>query len=174
LNTLKIFRLISLVLLLFLLSSAAVLTGCSLQDISVMEKQAIIDKAVSYQTEGSTYSADSYQAVKLKKGNIIYGMLPGQSVFYTDQGTVDKGQGSYKTLYSLLQIRPHPVYGYRTKLGKYEVTEDVYVAAGNCLANKKITVEGKPEDLGEGGGYQYVVFDFAAKLKMLEEADLHE
>jgi hypothetical protein len=166
---------ISVVLLLIILLSIPALFGCSSNGgIAEKDKQSIINAAVSYQTGGGTYSADSYEVVKLSQGDLIYGLLPGQSVFYTDKSTIDEGKGSYKTLYGLLQIRPHPVYGYRTKLGKYEVLADMFVAAGKCLANKTITVEGKTESLGNGNGFQYVVFDYQSKLKMLEETDLHE
>jgi hypothetical protein len=142
--------------------------------ISAPEQQAIIDKAVAYQTEGGVYNADSYIVTQLEKGAVIYGMLPGQSVFYTDKGTVDAGKGSYKAMYSLMQIRPHPVYGYRTKLGKYEVLQDMYVATGKCFANETITVDGVTETLGEGGAIQHVIFDYETSLKLLEEIDLHE
>jgi hypothetical protein len=172
---LKLSRLISIALLLMLLFSIAGLSGCStVQGITEQDKQTIINTAVSYQTQDGVYSADSYEVVKLNKGDTIYGMLPGQSVFYINQSTVDEGKGSYKTLYNLLQIRPHPIYGYRTKLGKYEVLTDIYVAAGKCLANKTITIDGKTETLGNGGGFQYVVMDYQSILKMLEESDLHE
>jgi CubicO group peptidase (beta-lactamase class C family) len=143
-------------------------------DLTQAEKQAIINKAISYQTEGGVYKADTYEVTKLKKGDIIYGMLPGQSVFYLDKASADFGKGSYKTLYALAQIRPHPIYGYRTKLGQYEVLEDMYVPCGMCLANNTITIDGKNEKLGEGGGFQYVIFDYESKLKLLEEKNLNE
>jgi hypothetical protein len=169
-------------LLAVLLLTVTLLPGCTGSTvltttptgITDQEKQALIDRTVSYQTEGNVYHADSYEVIELKKGNIIYGMLPGQSVFYTDQATVDAGRGSYKTLYQLMQIRPHPVYGYRTKVGKYEVLEDFYVTAGTCRANREITMDGKTENLGEGGGYQYVIFEFEQKLKLDEEIGLQE
>jgi hypothetical protein len=138
------------------------------------EKMDLIDRTIAYQTDGNVYHADNYEVVKLDKGNIIYGLLPGQSVFYTDRASLEAGQGSYKTLYRLLQIRPHPVYGYRTKAGKYEVQADIYVAAGTCRANREIIVDGKTEIMGDGGGYQYVIFDFTKNLKLLEEIELHE
>ena len=144
------------------------------KEITDSEKQAMIDRTNRYQTEGDIYHADSYTVVKLKKGDIIYGMLPGQSVFYTDQATLDSANGSYKTMYQLLQIRPHPVYGYRTKVGKYAVQADCYVTAGLCQANREISIDGKAEVLGDGGAYQYVVFDYAQKLKLVEEITLHE
>jgi len=136
-------------------------SACSgAQDIGADQKNTIIVQAVAYQTEWGIYKADSYEVTRLRKGDIIYGMLPGQSAFYTDKATVDAGKSSYEALYSLLQIRPHPVYGYRTKLGKYEVLEDMNVASGKITANREITVDGKTEFLGNGGGFQYVVFDF--------------
>jgi hypothetical protein len=173
-KTLKNKILFSLAILLGMLCLVATAAGCGLQDPAAAEKQAIIDRAVSYQTEGGVYHGDKYQVVKLKKGDTIYGMLPGQSVFYTDKATLDLGQGSYKRLYNLMQIRPHPVYGYRTKAGKYRVLEDIYVAAGLCQANSTIIVDGKTENPGEGGGYQYVVFDYTSRLILLEETILHE
>jgi hypothetical protein len=165
----------SLLIVLICLLSIVVTAACSgTQDIGADQKKAIIAQATAYQTEGNVYKADAYQVMKLKKGDIIYGMLPGQSAFYADKATVEAGKSSYKALYALMQIRPHPVYGYRTKLGKYEVLEDIYVASGKILANKEITIDGKTEFLGDGGGFQYLVFDFATKLKLLEETDLHE
>ncbi len=168
-------RCICLILVTVLLLSLAALTGCSqVLAISDQEQKAIIDAAVAYQTDDNIYHADTYDVTKLSKGDIIYGTLPGQSVFYTDQATVNAANCSYKTIYQLTQIRPHPTYGYRTKLGKYEVLEDMYVACGKCMANKTITIDGQNENLGEGGGFQYVVFDYKTKLKLLEETDLHE
>jgi hypothetical protein len=159
-----------------LLLAILVPSGCqgAALDIPTEQRQAIIAQAINYQTEGGVYQADTYTVTQLKKGENIYGMLPGQSVFYMNKAAVDKGQGSYKTLYALAQIRPHPVYGYRTKMGKYEVLEDLYVACGTCQANKTITIDGKNEYLGEGGGFQYVVFDYEKKLKLIEETTLHE
>ena len=166
--------LFTLILLLSILPLSGCGTTAKAQDISPNEKQAIIAQAISYQTEGGVYQADTYEVAKLNKGDIIYGMLPGQSAFYLDKATADMGKGSYKTLYALLQIRPHPVYGYRINLGKYEVLEDMYVACGSCLANKMITIDGKNENLGDGGGFQYVIFDYESKLKLLEETTLNE
>ena len=168
-------RLVPFFLLLAAVLFITAFPGCaSPQPISAAETRSIIDRAVSYQTEGGIYHADSYRVEKLAKGSIIYGMLPGQSVFYFDAATVEEGEGSYKKLYGLLQIRPHPVYGYRTNLGKYEVLEDMHAACGVCRANGSITVDGKMEYLGDGGGFQYVIFEYEEKLKLLEESDLDE
>jgi hypothetical protein len=183
-------RVISLILALIFLLSAAAAPGCTTSTskdtgssnnlttntpvITEQQKQDIMGKAIAYQTEGGVYKADTYQVCKLKKGDVIYGTLPGQSAFYTDQTTVEKANGSYISLYKLLQIRPHPVYGYRTKVGKYEVLQDMYLACGSALANREITVDGKTENLGDGGGYQYVILDFANSLKLLEETTLYE
>jgi hypothetical protein len=174
----KLKKLAGILFTLILLLSLLPLSGCGTisktPDILEKERQAIIAQAISYQTEGGVYQADIYEVTKLKKGDIIYGMLPGQSVFYLDKATADMGKGNYKTLYTLAQIRPHPIYGYRTKLGKYEVLEDMYVPCGTCLANKTITIDGKNENLGDGGGFQYVIFDYESKLKLLEEITLNE
>jgi hypothetical protein len=54
------------VLIAILLLFVVVLSGCSQNhDISGEERQSIIAAAVSYQTEGDVYNADSYEFVKL-------------------------------------------------------------------------------------------------------------
>lgn len=138
--------------------------------ISDADKQAIVDEAVAIQTDGGTYKADDFSTVQLKKGDKIYGMLPGQSAFYTDKATVDSADGSYVKLYELLQMSPHPEYGYRTQIATYEVLQDMWVATGKCLANSE--VDGQAT--GAGGGAQFVVPDYEKSLKNIETVDMHE
>ncbi len=154
---------VSLTLVLLLLCSCA----ASIPD---AEKQAIIDEAIAIQTDGGTYQADEYSVIQLKKGDKIYGMMPGQSAFYTDKATVDKAEGSYVKLYEMLQISPHPEFGYRTQIATYEVLKDMWVATGKCLANSEVS--GKPT--GAGGGEQFVVPDYETSLKNIETVDMHE
>lgn len=157
-----------LLLVIFLLCTAF-LCACA-PSISDSDKQSIIDQAVSLQTDGGTYQADEFSVIQLKKGDKIYGMLPGQSAFYTDKATVDSCGGSYVTMYEKLQMLPHAEYGYRTQVGTYEVLEDMWVATGKCLVNKEIG----GVTAGDGGGVQYVIPDFETKLKNVETTDLHE
>ena len=83
-------KVLSIGLVLVLLLSILALFGCNQAGgISDNDQQTIIAAAIQNQTDGGVYKPDSYEVVKLKKGDIIYGMLPGQSAFYTDQATVD-------------------------------------------------------------------------------------
>jgi hypothetical protein len=149
---------------------ACTTTDTSKNSPTTSEEQAIIDQAVTLQTEGDTYEADDFDVTELKKGDQIYGMLPGQSAFYTSQATVEEAGGSYIKLYNLLQMLPHPEYGYRTQLGTYEVQEDMWVATGLCLVNSEVS----GQFTGDGGGAQFVVPDYATSLKLISTEDLHE
>lgn len=142
-------------------------------DISIEEQQQMIAEAKAMQTD-SGYNSDDYHVIKLRTGAKIYGMMPGQSAWYTDSDSVIKSGFSYVAMYEGLQISPHPVYGYRTKLSTYEVIEDINIATGKCLANKFINTDNGPKYLGEGGYTQYIIPDFTEKLKSLKTMDLHE
>lgn len=131
--------------------------------------QAIIDAAVDWQTYGGTYQADLYHVTELQAGERILGMLPGQSAFYTNADTLAASGGSYVEMYSLLQMVPHPEYGYREQVGVYEVKADMWVATGYCLANSVIDGEWT----GPGGGVQYVLPDYEDALQLVETIDLH-
>lgn len=140
-------------------------------DIGEAEENAIVSEAVDIQAgDGSSYKADTFCVVELKAGDVIYGMLPGQSAFYTDAATVEACRGSYTTMYEMLQMLPHPEFGYREQLGSYTVKEDIWAAAGYCLANS--TIDG--EFAGPGGGFQFVIPDYESVLELSETIDLHE
>lgn len=138
-------------------------------EISAEEKQQIIDAAVALQTSGGTYHADSFDVVKLHAGEVIFGMLPGQSAFYTDFATVAACGGSYLEMYDKLQMLPHPEFGYREQLGVYTVKTDMWVATGQCLANS--VIDG--QEAGAGGGTQYVIPDYEQTLELTQTVDLH-
>lgn len=142
----------------------------SVPDISAEDAEAIEEAAVALQTEGDYYNADSFSVVELKKGDLIYGMLPGQSAFYSDLSTVEECGGSYVKMYEKLQMLPHAEYGYREQLGVYEVNEDMWAAIGWCLANSEID----GTYAGAGGGVQYVVPDFESALTLKDTIELHE
>ena len=138
--------------------------------VDAAEAQAIVEAAVALQTDGGTYSADVFHAVELHEGDIIYGMLPGQSAFYTDLSTVEACDGSYTEMYERLQMLPHPEFGYREQLGVYAVKMDTVVAGGYCLANE--TIDGV--SAGPGGGVQFVIPDYEEVLELTDTLDLHE
>lgn len=142
-------------------------------DISLEEQRQIIAEAMAMQT-GSGYNADEYHVIKLKKDAMIYGMMPGQSSWYTDRDSVIESRFSYIAMYEGLQIAPHPVYGYRTQLSTYRVVEDINVAEGKCLANRFVDTDMGPVYLGEGGYTQYIIPDFTEKLERVETISLYK
>lgn len=141
------------------------------QESAISEEAArtVVEAAVAIQTDGGTYSADVFHAVELHKGDIIYGMLPGQSAFYTDLSTVEACDGNYIAMYERLQMLPHPEYGYREQLGVYTVKEDTLAACGYCLANAAID----GIQAGAGGGVQFVIPDYEELLELTDTLDLH-
>lgn len=131
--------------------------------------QEIIQAAQDWQTYGDTYQADIYHVIELKAGERILGMLPGQSAFYTNADTLEASGDSYVAMYSLLQMVPHPEFGYREQVGVYEVKADMWAATGYCLANSVIDGQWT----GAGGGVQYVIPDYEGALNLVETIDLH-
>ncbi len=153
---------ILILLLLFVLSACTAVQDSKvnndptlqLRSISLSEQhKKLIEDAKAMQTQ-SGYGGDEYTVITLKKGTVIYGMMPGQSAWYTDKESVDKSGNSYKKLYEGMQIAPHPKFGYRTKLASYEVLGDMEVAYGKCLANRKVKSNDAEVFLGDGGYIQ--------------------
>ena len=81
-----------------------------------------------------------------KKGEIVYGGVPGPSPYYMDKKTLDVSDGSREKLWKSLQVKPNPEKGYRPKVQTYRVKRDIKVGKGYALAN--------PE-YGKGGGRQF-------------------
>lgn len=152
------------------LTREAALIRAQTDGITEAEKQQIVDAAVALQTSGGTYQADTFDVVELREGDTIFGMLPGQSAFYTDLATVEECGGSYLKMYDKLQMLPHPEFGYREQLGVYTVKTDMWVATGLCLANS--VIDG--QEAGAGGGTQYVIPDYEQVLELTDTVDLHE
>ncbi|MGC0927763.1 hypothetical protein WKH21_14150 [Pantoea agglomerans] len=57
----------------------------------------------------------------LKENDIVYGGVPGQSGFYFDKATLDAAAGSRESLWKILQVLPHPKFGYRGHIQAYRV-----------------------------------------------------
>jgi len=91
------------------------------------------------------YAPDIWDVTTLRKGSILMGGVPGQSAFYTDVATVIASRLSGNRLWELLQVRPHPIFGFRPAVRAYRLTRDLRVAIGRALANP---------DAGVGGGVQ--------------------
>jgi hypothetical protein len=99
---------------------------------------------------------DNWKAAKLKKGDIIYGGLPGPSQFYFTKASLDKAGGSKENMWKSVQVKPHAEAGYRDEVQAYEVLEDVDVATSVVKANPH---------LGPGGATQFFVENFKSVLK---------
>ncbi|WP_186454740.1 hypothetical protein [Nitrospirillum amazonense] len=123
-----------------------------------------IDEAKADQVKWG-YAADEWEMKDLKAGDKVYGGLPGQSAYYTDIQTLENAGGSRTDLFQSLQVKEHPEFGYRPKVGEYEVINDARVPFGTVKANP---------GLGDGGGSQYFISDYADNLRLVREIQLGE
>jgi RHS repeat-associated protein len=103
---------------------------------------------------------DRFRDVMLKKGTIIFGGYPGQSAFYTTMSAMRRAGESATSLFGGLQVRFHPIHGYRSRVAAYEVMEDTAAAIGLAVANPQ-----------HGAGWlpQLVVPSFASSLRRLAD-----
>lgn len=115
--------------------------------------------AIAYQTNGGTYKADNFSVALLPAGTKIYGMIPYQSAFYTDQATVERAK-DWAELYKLLQIKLPTEYEPRKGFATYKTTLDMWIAVGNCYNNQQF---------GIGGGYQYVMPIFIKQQELYSD-----
>jgi len=109
------------------------------------------------------YAADEWGMTSLPAGSRVYGGIPGQSAYYTnEQALLDAGlnRGS---LFQSLQVNPHPVFGYRPQMGIYEVMGGITVPSGTVSANPA---------LGPGGATQYFIRDYNNQLRLIDTINL--
>ncbi len=112
------------------------------------------------------YNADAWIMTTLRKGDIVYGGLPGQSAFYTNEETILASQGNKITLYKNLQAKLNPERGgYRSNIGEYVVTQDMRVPTGIVSANPT---------LGAGGARQFFINNFGNRLELINDLELGE
>jgi len=116
--------------------------------------------ARSYQGSTKYPGVDRFRDIMLKKGTIIYGGYPGQSAFYTTMSALRRSGESAASLFGGLQVRFHPIHGYRSRIAAYEVVEDTPAAMGLAIANPQ-----------HGAGWlpQVVVPSFASTLRRLSD-----
>jgi len=113
----------------------------------------------------SGYNVDQWTMTTLRKGDVVYGGLPGQSAYYTSERTLLASRYTRESLFQSLQVRPDPVLGYRPLVGVYEVTQNVRVPTGIVNAN--------PE-LGVGGCDQFFINNFSRVLQLTNRVELGE
>lgn len=121
--------------------------------------ETITKKASKWQGKGHYPGVDNWKMGRLKKGDIIYGGVPGQSEFYLSKVSIDAAKGSKEALWKSAQVKAHDVFGYRSKIQKYEVLEDIDIASSIVRANPH---------LGKGGAVQYFVDNFRSVLKPID------
>jgi filamentous hemagglutinin len=108
--------------------------------------------------------SDEWGLTSLNKGDQVIGGLPGQSSYYTTFDTLEASGSSRETLFQSLQVSPHPEFGYRPKVGVYELQQELpKVPTGTVNANP---------NLGPGGGDQHWIRDYSEVLKLVDEIDL--
>lgn len=101
---------------------------------------------------------DRFRDIMLKKGTTIFGGYPGQSVFYTTMSAMRRAGESPTSLFGGLQVRFHPIHGYRSRFAAYEVMEDTAAAIGLAVANPQY---------GAGRLPQLVVPSYASSLRRI-------
>lgn len=110
--------------------------------------------------QSSGYGKDNCRTGSLKKGEIVYGGVPGPSSYYMDKKTLDVSDGSREKLWKSLQVKPNPEKGYRPKVQIYRVKREIKVEKGYALAN--------PE-YGKGGGRQFFIENYSEVLEPIGE-----
>ena len=123
--------------------------------------KSIVTSAEISQREGG-YQKDFFNGVILSRGTRVYGGLPGQTSWYTNFASLRNCNFSRSKLFQGLQVKPHPILGYRTQIGSYELMEDVLVAEGKAIENIQN---------GFGGYHQYYIKD-VSNLKLVDIVDL--
>lgn len=109
------------------------------------------------------YAADEWGTTGLEAGDRVIGGLPGQSSYYTTAGTLEASGGSRASLFQSLQVKAHPEFGYRPKVGEYEVLNNLTVPFGTVKANP---------GLGIGGGDQFFIRNYQNSLRLIREIPL--
>ena len=119
----------------------------------------VIQNAQNAQTAGG-YQKDSFQPTLLKKGTKLFRVCQDsnhlyQGAWYTTEEDVLKVNFDYDSIYSGTQMsRQYPNY----KIAEYTVTEDVYVATGQALANPSY---------GNGGFTQYYIEEWTQYVEFI-------
>lgn len=73
--------------------------------------------------------------VTLPAGSKVYGGIPNQSSYYTSLDTLINAGFSRDTIFKILQVLPHPEFGYRAQMGGHEVLNDINISSGGVMIN---------------------------------------
>jgi hypothetical protein len=123
----------------------------------------ILTKAKQWQGKGDYPGIDDWEAYKIPAGTKIYGGLPGQSEFYSTLDNLQNMGFDKAKFWESLQVKPHPINGFRPKVGEYVTKQDITVAISKTLANPQF---------GKGGAWQIFVEEFSLNLEFVKEIPL--
>lgn len=116
--------------------------------------------ARGWQGKGEYPGVDAFHNGTLKPGTRVYAGLDQQgnpSGFFIPEESFIASGGDRVRLFEGLQVKPHPKYGYRDKVGVFEVTRETPVAFGDqTLANPQFGSGGLKQiyttEFGPGSG----------------------
>jgi len=126
---------------------------------------AILDSVRSFQGKGDYPGVDDWFAVHLNQGMVLLAGLPGQTAFYSILETYNTSHGNKELYWKSLQVKPHPIYGYRTLLGCFQTNQEIHAAVSKTLTNTQY---------GDGGAWQVYVIDYQTTLNMFSEIQLSD
>ncbi|HCN38286.1 MAG: hypothetical protein IAE65_08595 [Ignavibacteria bacterium] len=131
----------------------------------LIDDTASVNSAKRFQGHGDYPGVDDWFAVEINYGMVVLGGLPGQSAFYSIIKTYENSGGNKERYWKLLQVKPHPVFGYRPTLGVYQNNQKIRVAISKTLANS---------EYGEGGGWQLYISNYTTSLNRFAEISLSD
>ena len=104
--------------------------------------------AQSWQGKDDYPGVDNYVDMNMHKGDILYRGEPNGTEYFTTLDAVEGSGRNATTLFEGLQVKPHPIYGFRGQVSGYQFTKTVTVGYGQALANPQF---------GSGGLDQFYV-----------------
>lgn len=134
-------------------------------DAVYVQDTCLLRIARNWQGNGDYLGIDKWITAKLPNNIHLYGGLPGQSGFYTISQTLEETDTILDPYWESLQVKPHPVHGYRPKVGVYRFEDSLVVAIAKTLKNPKY---------GKGGGWQIFVIDFESQLIPIDTISLYK
>jgi hypothetical protein len=104
--------------------------------------------AQSWQGKDDYPGVDDYVDMNMHKGDILYRGEPNGTEYFTTLDAVEGSGRNATTLFEGLQVKPHPIYGFRGQVSGYRFTKTVTVGYGQALANPQF---------GSGGLDQFYI-----------------
>ena len=104
--------------------------------------------AQSWQGKDDYPGVDDYVDINMHEGDILYRGEPNGTEYFTTLDAVESSNRNATTLFEGLQVKPHPVHGFRGQVSGYRFTQTVTVGYGQALANPQF---------GPGGLDQFYV-----------------